>query len=403
MRSPRGLALLVLALAAGHARAETQSVSYSTWVVADNVVTLRFLLPVSEAPRLTGLDVPVATVRKIGDYLLRQVTVRSASGACPALDQGYDLGRVDLLAVGPDMYGFEIFYRCADPRQLVLQDAAMFARAPAHLNIARVQRSGRVVEHVFTAGHQEWALPDDGVLYAPGLAAYLSLGAEHIFHSADRLLFILGLALLIQRRRDVGYIFLALALGYGLSLLISRAGLVSPRVPLAEAFVGLLVALVGMAVVLVRAQRRGVIIAGWTGWLLLAAIGTATMHSSAAALLLLGGAILSAGLLTISDRQEGWRLVWPLLAGLLGFVDGFLWSAVIEPAQLPQGTQTRMLIGVDLGAILIETAVAGLLAGAVLLLRRSRRLEGSRALVTDLCAAGLAGCGTFWLASRLWV
>ena len=326
----------------------------------------------------------------------------TASGACPALDQGYDLGRVDPLAVGPDMYGFEIFYRCADPRQLVLQNAAMFARAPAHLNIARVQRSGRVAEHVFTVGQQQWRLPDDGVPYAPGLAAYLSLGSEHILHSADRLLLILGLALLIQRRRDMGYIVLALALGYGLSLLTSQAGWVSPRVPLVEAFVGLLVALVGMAVILMRAQRRDVIIAGWSGWLLLAAIGTATMHSSAAALLLLGGAILSAGLLTISGRREGWRLVWPLLAALLGFVDGFLWSAVIEPAQLPRGTQTRMLIGVDLGAILIETAVAALLAGGVLLLR-SRRLDRSRALVTELCAAGLAGCGTFWLASRLWV
>jgi hypothetical protein len=119
VKSLRWLPLVLLLFATGHARAQTQSVSYSTWVVSDNIVALRFLLPLAETARLTGVDVPVVTVRKLGDYLLRQVTVRSASGVCPALDQGYDLGRVDPLAVGPELYGFEIFYRCTDPRQLV--------------------------------------------------------------------------------------------------------------------------------------------------------------------------------------------------------------------------------------------------------------------------------------------
>jgi hypothetical protein len=272
---------------------------------------------------------------------------------------------------------------------------------PEHLNIARVSRHGRVVEHVFTAGHQQWRLPDDGVLQAPRLADYVRLGAQHVLHSADRLCFILGLVLLVQRRREVGYVILALAVGYGLSLLTSRAGWVSPRTPLLEAFVGLLVALVGLAVVLVHAPRRHAIILAWTGCLLLAAVAAASMHASAVALLLLGGATLSAGVLAVSDRRDGQRIFWPVLAVLLGFMDGFVWSAVIEPAQLPQGTQTWMLMGFDLGAILIEAAAVGLLVGAVLLLR-ARALDRSRALVNDLCAATLAGCGTFWLASRLW-
>ncbi len=402
MISLRWIALAALALGVGNARAETQSVSYSTWVIAGNVVTLRYMLPISEARALIGPDVPVATVAKLGDYLLRQVTVRSASGQCPALDQGYDLGRVDPLAVGSDFYGFEIFYRCDDPRQMVLQDAALFSRTPDHLNIARIDRDGRVVEHVFTAASQQLQLPDDGMLVAPGLGTWLRMGAQHILHSADRLCFVLGLVLLIRRRRDVGYLILALTIGYGLSMLISRGGWVSPRASLVEAFVGLLVILTALAVVLVRAERRRAIVAGWIGLLLLAAVVTALARHTAAASILVGGAALSAGLFAISVRQESSRFFWPLLAGLLGFVDGFVWASLIEPAQLPQRTQVWMLTGLDLGAVLAASAVAALLAGGLLLLR-VRRLESARALINELCTAGLAGCGTFWLASRLWV
>ncbi|HEY4338451.1 MAG TPA: hypothetical protein VGM97_00715, partial [Steroidobacteraceae bacterium] len=106
------IALCLLAGAAGGAEAQQRSVSYSTWIVSGNMVTLRYLLPVSVAQRLMGVEVQVLTVGKLEEYLLRHQTVGSAGGECPAIDQGFDLGRVDPLAVGPDLYGFEIFYRC---------------------------------------------------------------------------------------------------------------------------------------------------------------------------------------------------------------------------------------------------------------------------------------------------
>ena len=117
MRPLTWITLCWLALAAGGALAQERSVSYSTWIIAGNMVTLRYLLPVTVAQRLMGVEVPVLTTEKLEEYLLQHQTVASVSGDCPAIDQGFDLGRVDPLAVGPDLYGFEIFYRCKDPRQ----------------------------------------------------------------------------------------------------------------------------------------------------------------------------------------------------------------------------------------------------------------------------------------------
>ncbi len=77
----------------------------------------------------------------VSSYLLKNITVRSSVGACPAIDQGYDLGRVDPLAAAPDLYSFEIMYRCADPRGMTLTNAALFDRAP-HTDFARIQQNG---------------------------------------------------------------------------------------------------------------------------------------------------------------------------------------------------------------------------------------------------------------------
>ncbi len=48
------MALCCLALGANAALAERPSHSYSTWIISGNLVTVRFLLPVGDARRLTG-------------------------------------------------------------------------------------------------------------------------------------------------------------------------------------------------------------------------------------------------------------------------------------------------------------------------------------------------------------
>jgi hypothetical protein len=399
VKSLAWIALCCLAGGAGSAFAQNSSVSYSTWSVSGNMVTLRFLLPVTEAQRLMGVDVPTLTISKLEDYLLQHDTVQSAGGDCPAIDQGFDLGRVDPLAVGSDLYGFEIFYRCKDPRQLVLRNSALFGRAPSHINFARIQMRGQTVEQLFTARHQTMSLPDDAALPPAGLAAYLRLGFTHLIGSAADWCLLLAALLLVRHRRELGYVFLALSGGYVLAMAVSTTGWVLPRLPLLESFMGLLVALLGAAIAQREVENPRLIAMGWPGLLLLLAI-VAVFRAPWAIGALLGGAVLSAGFLVLSRELKDRPVIWPGLVAVFAFLDGCALPAVLPPAQLPQWTQLRIMLGFDLGALLLDAMLLGLVIGVWLLLR-ARRFVMPRPLVNDVCAAALSGLGTFWLLSRL--
>jgi hypothetical protein len=389
-----------LAVAAGCAQAQERGVSYSTWIVAGNMVTLRFILPVSQAQGLTGVDVPVLTIAKLEDYLLQHLSVASAGGDCPAIDQGFDLGRVDPLAVGPELYGFEILYRCGDPRQLVLRNSALFGRSPGHVNFARIQLGGRSVEQLFTAQHQQLALPQDGAIPAAGFGAYLRLGFTHIMRSADRWCFVLGLLLLVRRWREVGYVLLGLAGGYLLAVLLATTGWLLPRLTPLTAFMGFLVALLGAALIEREPQDTKVTAVGWPTLLLLMVLAVALLRSPAALWALLGGAVFAFGFLMLLRAQRSKPLLWAGLVVLYAFLDGFVLPAVQPPAQLPPGLQLRMLFSFDLGAVLGDALLLAV-AIAVWLLLRSRRIALPQLAINDVCAAGLCGAGTFWLLSRL--
>jgi HupE / UreJ protein len=387
------IGLCLLAAGAGCAMAQERSVSYSTWIVAGNMVTLRYLLPVSVAQRLMGVEVSVLTAEKLGDYLLQHQTVGSAGGECPAIDQGFDLGRVDPLAVGADLYGFEIFYRCTDPRHLLLRNTAVFDAAPGHVDFARIQMNGRSIAQLFTAQHQQLALPDAGTVAPAAFAAYLRLGLRHVLTSTDRWIFLLGALLLVRRRQDVGYLIAAVASGYLLSVLVASTGWMLPRMPRMEAFMGLLVVLLGATIMQRELRSHPGTRPLWPAILLLLVVLVALVRAPSAALALLGGAALSAGFLS-------WQSPWPCLVAMFAFLDGFALPAVLGPAQLPQRTQTQILMGFDLGAMLIALLLIGLACGAWQLLRAARVIA-PRAIVNDLCAATLCGLGSFWLLTGL--
>jgi hypothetical protein len=394
------VALCWLAIGTGSALAGGRSVSYSTWIVSGDLVTVRLRLPVSEARRLVGVAVPVLTTDRLKNYVLEHISVSSAGGSCPAIDQGYDLGQVDPLAVGPDLYGFELLYRCSDPRQMVLRDTVLFANVPEHVNFARIRTHGQEVEQLFSAGQQQLALPEAGAPRAAGIFAYVRIGLLHVLDSLDRWCVLLAALLLARRWRDVGGIILALAGGYLLSLALSASGWVLPRVGAVEAFVGLLVGLLGAVLALRDGQYRRVGMLGWAGLLVLLAIAAAITHTPWAASLLLGGALVFAGVMLLAERASG--RAWWLLIGLFALLDGVVMAAVLPPAQLPPRSLLQVMLGFDAGAWLIESLLVAAPA-AVLLLVRTQRMVAARALLDELLAAGLSGVGTFWLVSRLWV
>jgi hypothetical protein len=349
-----------------------------------------------------GVAVPVLTTDRLKEYVLQHVAVASAGGACPAIDQGYDLGQVDPLAVGPDLYGFELVYRCSGAPPTLLRDTVLFASVPNHVDFATIRTHGQVVEQLFSSGRQQLVLPDAGVPPPAGLLAYVRIGLVHVLGSFDRWCVLLGALLLVRRRGDVGGVILALAGGYLLSLALSASGWVLPRVSAVEAFIGLLVALLGTVSALRDGQYRKVGILGWASLLVLLAVVAGFVHAPWAALVLLGGAFLSAGILVVADRTVRQGAGWWLLLALFACLDGVVMAAVLPPAQLPQRSLLQVMLGFDAGAWLIESLLVAAIA-AVLLVAGARRIVAARTLLDDLLAAGLSGLGTFWLLSRLWV
>ncbi|HTW38508.1 MAG TPA: HupE/UreJ family protein [Steroidobacteraceae bacterium] len=398
----RWVALIACALAcaAPAARAAAPGVSYSTWVLGEHGVTLRYVLPALEAERLTGSAVPVLTVSKLGDYVLGHVAVTSGHADCPAIDQGYDLGRVDPLEVGAGLYGFEIVFRCTEtPGALALHEHALFDRDPAHVDFARIERDGHSVQQLFTASRQILRVPAEGPVPAAAPAQYAQLGLAHLLRGLDRLCLLLAALVLVRSARELGLVLAALTAGYALSLIIEATGSVLPRMEPIGAYVGFLVALLAVSIAVRETpeSRRALLALGFPLLLLLLALGTALAHATQAALVLFGAALVSGGLLAIVATSG---LPAALCAGLFGFLDGFTLPALLGPLHAAARTEALMVSAYDAGAVLAACACLGLVATTFVWLR-SRSLPIPRPFLNDVAAACLGGIGTVWFLSRL--
>jgi hypothetical protein len=351
------ISILSLWLAfASPAKADDRSVSYSTWSLAGQSVMLKFELPVSEAVFLVGTDLPLLTVAKLRDYLIEHVGVQAAGRNCPAIDQGYDLGRVDPLDVGPGRYGFEILFHCEALRDLTLRDTVLFDRVPTHVNFVRIQVGGRFTEQLFTRGQQTLQVGDIAAPPAAGLGRYLGLGARDVLTGFDHWCVLLVLLLLSARMgASLIAVATALAAGYGVALIVALGGWLEPRPGMQEA---------------------------------------------AIALLAVSGALAGpAGLMPASNAPQ--RLYLPaLLAGAFAFVDGFMLPAQVAPLQLPRPALLHVLAGGALGALLAAVFVALLLTAVRFFLRR--KFAALSPLLHDVAVAGCGALGAFWLLSRLY-
>ena len=395
------LALCVMGLGAESALADQRSVSYSNWAVSGNSVILRFVVPVTEAQRLTGVDLPLLTSAKLADYILQHVAVKALAGNCPAIDQGYDIGQIDPLSVGAGLYGFEIIFRCPARTDLVLQNRVLFEHVPGHVNFARVQTDAGFTEQLFTADRQQLQVPASSAMPNAGVAEYLKLGWMHILRSLDRLCFLFASILLVRRPRDLGYIVLSLGIGYLLSVAESAGHWIVPRMAPLEACIGLLVSVLALKLITPQLRRPRVVVAASAALLLLLAAAALIARDLWPALVLAGAALFAASFLEMAGRSFEPSIVWLLPAALFGFLDGFVLPSELAPLQLPDRKVIPMLGGFDGGALLVEALLLLMMAGVFVLLRR-RRITLPRPLVNDIAAACLAGVGSFWLLSRIY-
>ncbi len=339
MRAVAAAALCALCVASP-ALADSHSVSYSDWTIGGETTTLKFVLPEIEARRLTGVDVPLATTKKLGEYLLAHVAVEGDGENCAPIDQGYDIGLVDPLAVGGGSFGFEIFFKCpnANTRVRVLKDTALFERVPSHVNYARVREGGgEWVPQLFTAGRQEIRVPSSAPPPSAGWLRYVTLGFGHVWHSLDRVAVVLGLLLLARRRKELELLAGGLACGYALALLVTAGRWVAPRTSLLESFVGFIALWIAAELVARETSRGRVAAVLAVGFVALAAVAM-FVSGWAAALVLVGCALLAAGLLPMAGVWLERREFWIATAAVVGCLDGFVLPSEVAPASPPRVT-----------------------------------------------------------------
>jgi len=391
----------------GNPGADLGSASYSTWSVDGERITLRFLLPLADAQRVAGSDIEVLVQQRVGQYLLDHLAVRSGGTPCEAIDQGYDIGRVDPLTVAAGLYGFEIFFQCASPAAgLVLEDHALFDRLPGQVNFARVQvADGPFRAQLFSASQQRLSLPARGSLSAAHWHRYAALGFTRMLGRWDRLCFLLGIVLLARRAREVQAVGAGLAVGYLLSLLATMPGNLVPRGGLLGAAGGLLVALVAARLLVGQLARpRRAIITAMGALLCLAALALLAHATWPLVLLLAGAALFAGGVLGMRDTWANPGLQAALLAAVFGFLDGFVLPAALAPQPQSGRALWPMVTGYDLGAWFAALCVVGLLwlaRAALVRWLRQARYSAPRALIRDAATAMLGGLGVFWMLSRL--
>jgi len=393
----RVVAWLVLCWMASSATAgaATRSISHSDWLIARDQVTLRIAFPVSEAKYTQPSGQPPPTTEKLAAYVLSHVAVQVQGVVCEPIDQGYDIGRINTLAVGEDLYGFEIIFHCPSSFRPTLKNAFLFARMPQHVDYAHIEVDGSASTQVFTAARQQ--IDPAVVPTAAGVGVYLGLGASHIVHGFERMCFFLGLMLLARNRRDWLIAALGLTAGYLLSSLLPLTSLV-PSTASFESALGLLVMLCAVQWISQRVNRSWRLALALAAVLGMLSVAVWRLHVDAG-WLLLGSAIFSSCFALVAARRTG-LFAW-VLPFLFGLLDGTVLGGDYSRLHLWRELSLSTLLSFNAGSLLLELGIMAALCGAAIGWSRVRKSRAFEDIAAEAAVTALAGLGAFWMLIQL--
>jgi hypothetical protein len=405
------LLAVVLLVVSRTATAESRSVSHSAWQIAQNQVTVRFVMPVAEATQLAARGQPAPAAEKVAAYVLEHLSISASGVACTAIDQGYDIGRINTLSMGAELFAFEIIYRCPNPAGMLLTNRVLFDQNPRHLDFARIENDGVVIAQLFSARRQQLAIAESAATSA-GFAAYAQAGAKHVLRGIERICFLAGLLLIARTRRNLSSACACLILGYGLSVAIAIGADLVPSIPAIESAIGLLTLLITAQVVVLHGRRPRLTAAFIGGALLILSAVAILAQRGEFAALLLGFGIFAAGFVGISADQN--RRAWLVLPATFGFLDGFtltgdyarlrIWQE-LTPANLLAFNAGAACTGVFLVAAFCAASIwpARMAWPARIVARIVARMNilRLRAAIEDVAATALAGMGAFWMLAGL--
>jgi hypothetical protein len=391
-------ALMLLVCGMGLANpvgAAPRSVSHTLWVIAPEQVTVRVVLPVEAAKYTVAPGQPLPSNEYLAAYLLQHLGVARQGSACEAIDQGYDIGRVNTLAAGQGLRSFEIIFHCPGSGRAILNNSLLFDRMPQHVDYARIEESGASTSQLFTAQRRQLDLAVHDA--SAGADTYLGLGANHIAHSLQRICFFLGLLLLARLGRDWLIAATGLVLGYCVSMAIPLLHL-APNMQSVDSTLGLLVALCALQWMAMHEKSPGrvALIVAATLTLLGAA---AWRLNTEVAWVLIGAGVFSGSLLIVAPRGPAWLVgVLPFTFGML---DGVVFWGDFSRLHLWRAVSSSTLLFLNLGSLLAGLGIVAVLYAATVGRRRIRRAAAFDGITTDLVATALAGLGAFWVLAQL--
>jgi hypothetical protein len=391
-------ALLLSTAYASCGQSGAPSISHSEWRISNDGVVLQVVFPKAQEELLRAELTPVS-VENLGKYVLDRVSVTLDGELCPALDQGYDIGEVNPLALGPTLDGFEIIFGCPAARRaaadFTLQNRLFFAERSVHTDFAFIVKDNASVFDTFTASRQVVSVPGNGALPRAGRNRFAHLGVSHIWRNADQWLALAGFFLILRGRNWLLAVFACLS-GCALATTLVATGMLVPYEDAAGVGLGLVVT--GLAAALVSRTANNARILSWA----LAIAGVASgavawlFHRPDAALLLSGLGIAAAA---AAGAPANAGLMSALLALLYGVVLGLTLPVDFARLQILERLPAADSLAFATGALLSASLFMTLLASVHWLLRKAR--VPVRAILQDTAAAAMAGLGVFWTVSRL--
>lgn len=375
--------------------AAARSVSHTLWVIAPEQVTVRVVLPVEAAKYTVAPGQLLPSNENLAAYVLQHLGVERQGSACEAIDQGYDLGRVNTLAEGQGLRGFEIIFHCPGSGRPILSNSMLFERMPQHIDYADIEENGASISRLFTAQRRQIDLAVDDASERVG--TYVALGASHIVLSFERICFLLGLLLLVRHGRDWLIAATGLVLGTGVSIAIPLLHLV-PNMPSVDSTLSLLVALCALQWMARHDKSPGRV--ALTVAITLTLLGAAAWRlNREAGWALWGSGIFSGSLLMVAPRRKA--LLLGVLPFLFGALDGVVLWGDFSQLHLWRGPSPSTLLFFNGGSLLMELGIMALLYAVTVGLRRIRRPAASDGVTADFAATVLAGLGAFWALAQL--
>lgn len=236
------------------------------------------------------------------------------------------------------------------PPPVLVVDAALFPREPAHQTIVNLREDGALAQQMLfaadTAPQSHYAGTAAGALAV--LATFIPAGAWHVAIGPDHVLFLVGLILLGGTLRRLALIVTAFTIGHSITLALAATGVLVPPAWLIEPLIALSIVVVGADNLL---------------------------------------------------RKPGERDLRALFALVFGLVHGFGFAFVLREFGLPPGQLALSLFAFNLGVELAQLAIV-LLLSALLVALRARAPRAARVTVVIASLAVIAA-GLYWLVDRV--